>query len=237
MADPFGLKIGLEGEKEFKKSLSEINQAFKVLGSEMKLVSSQFDKNDNSAEALAARHDALSKQIDAQKQKVEMLKKALENATNSFGENDRRTQAWQIQLNNAQAALNDMERELDDVTDQADDLSDELEENGEEAEEAGKKWGGFGTVLKSVGAAMGAAVVAAGAAAIGLGKAVVESFGELEQNLGGSEAVFGEYAASIQKMGEDAYKNLGLSQSEYLATANKMGALFQGGRGLKVPPS
>ena len=39
MADNFGLKIGIEGEKEFKKALSEINQSFKVLGSEMKLVS------------------------------------------------------------------------------------------------------------------------------------------------------------------------------------------------------
>ena len=46
MADNFGLKIGVEGEKEFKNSLREINQSFKVLGSEMKLVSSEFDKND-----------------------------------------------------------------------------------------------------------------------------------------------------------------------------------------------
>ena len=38
MADNFGLKIGVEGEKEFKKALSDINQSFKVLGSEMKLV-------------------------------------------------------------------------------------------------------------------------------------------------------------------------------------------------------
>ena len=56
MADNFGLKIGLEGEKEFKKALSEINQSFKVLGSEMKLVSSQFDKNDSSVQALTARN-------------------------------------------------------------------------------------------------------------------------------------------------------------------------------------
>ena len=35
MADDFGLKIGLEGEKEFKKALTEINQTFKVLGSEL----------------------------------------------------------------------------------------------------------------------------------------------------------------------------------------------------------
>ena len=67
-----------------------------------------------------------------------------------------------------------------------------------------------------------------GAAAIKLGKEVVQQFGELEQNLGGSEAVFGKYADSIQRTGEEAYKNLGVSQSQYLATANKMGALFQG---------
>ena len=40
MSENFGLKIGLEGEREFKKSLAEINNSFKVLGSEMKLVDS-----------------------------------------------------------------------------------------------------------------------------------------------------------------------------------------------------
>ena len=64
MSDNFGLKIGLEGEKEFKKSLAEINNSFKVLGSEMKLVDSQFDKNDKSAEALTARNQVLNKEID-----------------------------------------------------------------------------------------------------------------------------------------------------------------------------
>jgi len=45
MPDNFGLKKGVEGEKEFKKALSDIDQSFKVLGSEMKLAVSQFDKN------------------------------------------------------------------------------------------------------------------------------------------------------------------------------------------------
>ena len=48
MSDNFGLKIGVEGEKEFKKALAEINQNFKVLGSEMKLVQSQFYNNNKS---------------------------------------------------------------------------------------------------------------------------------------------------------------------------------------------
>ena len=104
MADNFGFKLGVEGEKEFKKALSDINQQFKVLGSEMTLVSSQFDKQDRSVAALSARNDVLNKEIEAQKGKIETLRSALENASTSFGENDRRTQAWQIQLNNAKAA-------------------------------------------------------------------------------------------------------------------------------------
>lgn len=228
MADNFGLKIGIEGEKEFKNAIREINQSFKVLGSEMNLVASQFDKQDKSVEAVTARNKVLNKEIELQKEKIATLEKALANAASSFGETDKRTQSWQIQLNNAKAELNKMERELEQSAESADELGDELKESGDNAEKSSLKFEKLGSVLKGVGAAMGAAAAAAGAAAIKLGKEVVEQFGELEQNLGGSEAVFGEYAARIQKTGEEAYKNLGLSQSEYLATANKMGALFQG---------
>ena len=137
MADNFGLKIGLEGEKEFKNSLAEINQSFKVLGSEMKLVESQFDKNDKSVEALTARNDVLGKQIEAQKEKIQVLRAALKNAADSFGENDKRTQAWQIQLNNAEAALNGMEREL-----KSNNAA--IENSGEGMDDAGKATDKFG---------------------------------------------------------------------------------------------
>lgn len=134
MADNFGLKIGVEGEKEFRKALSEINQSFKVLGSEMKLVSSQFDKNDKSVQALSARNQVLNKEIEAQKSKIETLRSALRNAAESFGENDRRTQNWQIQLNNAEAALNGMERELSDNERAMESLSSQEEEAADATE-------------------------------------------------------------------------------------------------------
>ena len=101
MADNFGLKIGVEGEKEFKSALYSINQSFKVLGSEMKLVESQFSKNDTSIQSLTAKNQVLNKEIDTQKQKIELLKNALNNSSESFGENDKRTQEWQIKLNNS----------------------------------------------------------------------------------------------------------------------------------------
>lgn len=52
--------------------------------------------------------------------------------------------------------------------------------------------------------------------------------GELEQNIGGTEAVFGKFADKIKATAYDAYKNMGMSASDYMATANKMAALFQG---------
>ena len=174
MADNFGLKIGLEGEKEFKKSISEINQTFKVLGSEMKLVTAQFDKNDNSIEALTARQQVLGKEVDAQRQKVETLRAALANATESFGENDRRTQQWQIQLNNAEAALDKAGREMDDTGDQADDMGDEVDEAADEADDAGKSFESLGTICKATAATMAAAFAAVSAAAIAAGKALVD---------------------------------------------------------------
>ena len=54
------------------------------------------------------------------------------------------------------------------------------------------------------------------------------SGGELEQQLGGVEIVFSEHAESMRKAAATAYKDIGLSESDYLAKANKMGALLKG---------
>lgn len=238
MADNFGLKIGLEGEKEFKKALTEINQSFKVLGSEMKLVESQFSKNDDSADALAARHKVLTEQVEAQRKKVEMLKQALANAAESFGENDRRTQAWQIQLNNAQAALNGMERELsdneeamdrlgkemDDTGDSADDLEEELDDAGDAADDSEGKFSKLGGTLKTVGVAMGACVAAAAAAAVSLGKAVIEAYGEYEQLVGGVDTLFQESSGKLQEYAANAYKTAGMSANDYMSTVTSFSA-------------
>ncbi|GHU78967.1 hypothetical protein AGMMS49992_30440 [Clostridia bacterium] len=91
MAD-IGIKIGVEGEADFRKALSDINQSMKVLGSEMALVASEFDKSDTSVSKYAKTQEVLAKQIDGQKSKIEILKAALANASESFGENDILTQ-------------------------------------------------------------------------------------------------------------------------------------------------
>lgn len=62
----------------------------------MKLVDSQFEKNDNSIEAMTAWNKVLEKSIEIQKERIETLRNALNNAAESFGENDKRTKNRQI---------------------------------------------------------------------------------------------------------------------------------------------
>ena len=81
---------------------------------------------------------------------------------------------------------------------------------------------------KTIATGLTTALAAGTAAMTALVGSALSATGELEQNMGGSEAVFKEYAASMQETAKEAFANMGLATSDYLATANKMGALFQG---------
>jgi len=127
----------------------------------MNLVTSGFDKNDKSIQALTARNQALNKEIGAQKDKVTTLEAALANATESFGENDKRTQAWAIQLNNAKAELNGMERELGnnnkalhEATSGMTDAEREALGLGKAVDETGRELGDTGKEAKNLGGEM-----------------------------------------------------------------------------------
>lgn len=95
--------------------------------------------------------------------------------------------------------------------------------NGE-AKSAGEESGK--TFSSSFGSTVKKAILALGIGAA-IGK-VFNASADLQQNLGGTEAVFGEFASTIQATATEAYKNMGMSASDYMATANKMGSLFQG---------
>ncbi len=101
---------------------------------------------------------------------------------------------------------------IDSVIGRLDDLEEQSKRTADNVE------GIFGKVVKT-------------AAGLGIGKAIGDSImsgGELEQQLGGVEVVFREHAESLKNTASTAYKDMGLSESAYLASANKMGALFKG---------
>lgn len=98
--------------------------------------------------------------------------------------------------------------------------------------DAEKSFGSFsskmGSLAKGIGTGLTVALGAGVAAMTALTTKALSLSGELEQNMGGSEAVFKDYAKTMQDTAKEAAANMGLSTSNYLATANKMGALLQG---------
>lgn len=78
MAYDIGPRIGIQGEAEFNKQIKQINNAIRECGSEMKALSSEFDENANSQEALIAKNKNLVKELDLQKQKMSLLQNQYE---------------------------------------------------------------------------------------------------------------------------------------------------------------
>jgi phage-related protein len=94
----------------------------------------------------------------------------------------------------------------------------------------------MGGIAKSVGSAFVKGTAVAGTALIGLIGKSVSMAGDLEQQLGGTEAVFGQFASQVQAKSKEAFSTMGLSANDYMATINKMGALMQGS-GLDIETS
>lgn len=73
-------RLAVEGESEYRASITRINSEIKSLQSALKLTESQYQTNANSMAALTAKGKALSDLYKAQESKVKQLKEALNNA-------------------------------------------------------------------------------------------------------------------------------------------------------------
>lgn len=68
-----GGTIKLKGESEYRRALKQITQNLREVSSEMKIVTSTYDKNDTSTDALTAKSDVLNKRLEEQKSKLKLV--------------------------------------------------------------------------------------------------------------------------------------------------------------------
>ena len=107
----FGGAVKLTGESEYIKAVKNITQSLKEVDSELKLVTSQYDKNDKSEKALADQSEVLNKKYDMQNQKLKALNanyKALEKQQET---NKAKHKALGDELNNEIKKLKEIEAE------------------------------------------------------------------------------------------------------------------------------
>lgn len=110
--------IAIDGEKEFKKAVSDIDSSLKVMKSELGKVSAEYASNAKSAEALTAKKTVLQKSIDEEQKKVDILKDALEKSKAAYTENA--------------AALDRQKQKVKDASDALERAKKEYGENSEE---------------------------------------------------------------------------------------------------------
>ena len=85
---------------------------------------------------------------------------------------------------------------------------------------AGKLASAIGSGLKTA-AKVGAAAVTAAAGAVGtLATAAIKNYAEYEQLAGGAKLMFGDAWAYIEQRSKEAYKNVQMSQNDYLQQVN-----------------
>lgn len=176
MPENIGPQIGVQGYQSFRRQMDSIVQVSKELASEMKAVTSAYDKNDQSQEKLAAQMGVLDKQIQNQSKRVELLgrqyqdaeKRAaelngeLQKAIREHGETSKEAERLATELakqenaasrarteyNNATAALNKMGREMADLENQAKGAADGIDDVADSLDDVQSSGGAdFGDIL------------------------------------------------------------------------------------------
>ena len=137
MATPgINTKVKMDGEKEYRAALAQINAGLKNLGAEMRATEQDFADNADSVEALTAKGDVLARQMQTQQEKVDTLREVLQHAGEAYGEADKRTIDWKTSLIDAETKLKQMQ--------------DALEENNDELDKAGASGSKFQQAMDKV---------------------------------------------------------------------------------------
>lgn len=175
MPENIGPQVGVQGYQSFRQQMNGIVQMSKELASEMKAVTSAFDKNDQSQEKLAAQMGVLDKQIQNQSKRVELLGRQYQDAeervaelndelqkairehgeaskeatklANELARQENAASRARTEYNNATAALNKMGREMADLEDQAKGAADGLDDVSDSLDEVQSGGADFGDIL------------------------------------------------------------------------------------------
>lgn len=241
MAKNIGPKIGIEGESEYKKEMSQIIQQAKTLDAQMKALAASFDDEADAVEKNEKTTRLLEKQISNQKDAIARLTEMHQKYVAAYGEGDVKTLKFAESLAKAQKKLYDMEGQLRQADQELEGFAEgneEAEENvgelGEEEEKTTKKTSIFGEALKaalSKEVIMGGlkaikdGMVEIGKAAVSFGKEVVNAFADYEQLEGGVKKLFGDSDwQAVTKNAQNAFRTAGMSANEYMETVTSFSA-------------
>lgn len=104
MADA-GYRLAVEGEKEFKKALAEINAQIKASKSELKLLTAEYEINDDKLSGLQKTQSALADTMAQQAEKVKIAEERYRAWADELGDGDEKVLKLKEALNLAKTEL------------------------------------------------------------------------------------------------------------------------------------
>lgn len=237
-------RLTLEGEKEYKKELGEVNQEIGLLSDKMKRADAEFRGQANSIEALTTKNDLLREAQQKQIDKIAKLQTAIEDCGEAYGENDEAVMRFKRQLEKAETDLIDLndelssnERYLDEARTSADKCAKSIDEYGKQVKDAAKATddfngagggkGGIGDLIGQLGSLkkmlLGGAVVAGLKATSDAIIGIVDETEEYRKIMGTLEAssqAAGYTAEQTAESYEYLYGVLGDTQTAATTVAN-----------------
>lgn len=237
-------RLTLEGEKEYKKELGEVNQEIGLLSDKMKRADAEFRGQANSIEALTTKNDLLREAQQKQIDKIAKLQTAIEDCGEAYGENDEAVMRFKRQLEKAETDLIDLndelsanERYLDEARTSADKCAKSIDEYGKQVKDAAKATddfngagggkGGIGNLIGQLGSLkkmlVGGAVVAGLKAASDAIIGIVDETEEYRKIMGTLETssqAAGYTAEQTAESYEYLYGVLGDTQTAATTVAN-----------------
>ena len=219
-----GTEIVLSGETQFNDAMRGVNNNLKNLRTDMAAVSSEFDDNGNSMEALTKKQKILEESVDQHKAKVDALSRMYEEQKSKYGENSAAADKYRQQLNQATVALNKETAALEKNADALEEANTAAIRAA--AEKAKKILGGVGTAAAGIGKGIGVVslAAAAGVAAIGAGGVIA-----LTQMAG-----MAREAAEAAKAAQEAGETLTETQQQWLEYSGQLDALDASVSGAKA---
>lgn len=137
-------KIVIEGEKQYKAAMADINRQLKETKSALFAAAAEYANADGATRTTAQQTEALSQSLDQQRQRLALMEEQLGKVEDAYGKNSREAVELRTKINNARAEMAKTETQMRGFTDGLDAITDASGQTSEGLDGAAKSLEGIG---------------------------------------------------------------------------------------------
>lgn len=131
-------KIVIEGEKQYKAAMADINRQLKETKSALSAAAAEYANADSATRTTAQQTEALNQSLDQQRQRLSLMEEQLGKVEDAYGKNSREAVELRTKINNARTEMAKTETQMRGFTDGLDAITDASGQTGEGLDGAAK---------------------------------------------------------------------------------------------------